>query len=103
MLVRKDGSIVGTIGGGAAEGEIMRYCVEMLRGSGDESASGAGDESVSGTGDTSEADTGDRPVSGNVGDGSGAYTELRHVDLSCSAEEDGMVCGGVIDVLLELV
>lgn len=30
-------------------------------------------------------------------------TQLRHVDMQCSAEDDGMVCGGVIDVLLETV
>ena len=66
MLVKKDGSIVGTIGGGSAEGEIMKYAKDLL-------AAGF--------------------------DG----TELKHVDLACSAEEDGMVCGGVIDVLLETV
>ena len=66
MLVRKDGTIAGTIGGGSAEGEIMKYAKELLA------------EGFSGT-------------------------ELRRVDLACSAEEDGMVCGGVIDVLLETV
>ncbi|MBQ3292318.1 MAG: XdhC family protein [Mogibacterium sp.] len=66
MLVRKDGTIVGTIGGGSAEGEIMKYSRQLL------------EEGFKGT-------------------------ELRHVDMACSAEEDGMVCGGVVDVLLETV
>lgn len=66
MLVRKDGTIVGTIGGGSAEGEIMKYSRQLL------------EEGFKGT-------------------------ELRHVDMACSAEEDGMVCGGVVDVLLEIV
>lgn len=31
MLVKKDGSIIGTIGGGSAEGEIMAYAAGLLR------------------------------------------------------------------------
>ena len=64
MLVRRDGTIVGTIGGGSAEADIMKYAARLL-------------------------------TEGFCG------TQVRHVDLACSAEEDGMVCGGVIDVLLE--
>lgn len=64
MLVRRDGSIVGTIGGGSAEAEIMKYAAQLLQ------------EGFKGT-------------------------QVRHLDLACSAEEDGMVCGGVVDVLLE--
>ena len=66
MLVRRDGSIVGTIGGGSAEADIMKYAARLL-------------------------------AEGFCG------TRVRHVDLACSAEEDGMVCGGVIDVLLEVL
>ena len=66
MLVRKDGSIVGTIGGGSAEGRIMKEAVGLL------------EDGFSGT-------------------------MVSHEDLACFANEDGMVCGGRIDVLLETV
>jgi xanthine dehydrogenase accessory factor len=66
MLVKRDGSIIGTIGGGSAEGEIMAYCAELLR-------------------------------SGYTG------TQVKKAGMMASAEEDGMVCGGVIEVLLETV
>ncbi|MBQ6389636.1 MAG: XdhC family protein [Mogibacterium sp.] len=66
MLVRKDGSIIGTIGGGSAEGEIMAYAAELLQ-------------------------------AGYTG------TQVRHVGMKACADEDGMVCGGEIDVLLETV
>lgn len=66
MLVRKDGSIIDTIGGGSAEAEVIEYSKYLLR------------EKITGT-------------------------EIRHLGLAVSAEEDGMVCGGEIDVLLETV
>lgn len=66
MLVRKDGSIIGTIGGGSAEGEIMAYAAGLLK----------------------EGYTG---------------TQVKKVGMYARAEEDGMVCGGEIEVLLETV
>ena len=66
MLVRKDGSIVGTIGGGAAEGFIINISKKMLE-------------------------------DGFTG------SELRYVDMKGSADEDWMVCGGAVNVLLETV
>lgn len=66
MLVRRDGSISGTIGGGSAEAAIIRYAADLLR----------------------EGFTG---------------TEIKPVDMWVAAGEDGMVCGGEIEVLLETV
>ena len=66
MLVRKDGSIIETIGGGSAEAEVIEYSKYLL----------------------SEGIT---------------APEIRHLGLAVSAEDDGMVCGGEIDVLLETV
>lgn len=66
MLIKKDGSIVGTIGGGVAEAEIMEYSRALL------------EEGFRGT-------------------------ELRHVGMAYAVDEDGPVCGGEIEVLLETV
>lgn len=68
MLIRKDGSTVGTIGGGCVESDIMTRAREILM------------------------------------DGE-PQAEIRHVDMTGTddAENDGMVCGGIIDVLLEIV
>ena len=66
MLIRTDGSISGTIGGGSGEAEIISYAAGRLK------------------------------------DGT-ACTEIRTLDMTASADEDGMVCGGIADVLLEVV
>lgn len=67
MLIRPDGSCVGTIGGGCVEADIVRRARVMLQ----------------------EED---------------AKPKLCNVDITGRfAEEDGMVCGGIIDVLLEMV
>ena len=66
MLVRKDGSILETVGGGSAEAEVIEYAKHLLR------------EGIT-------------------------AAEVRHLGLAVSPEEDGMVCGGEIEVLLETV
>lgn len=67
MLIKPDGSCIGTIGGGCVEADIMRRALVMLR-----------EEEL-------------KP-------------KLCNVDITGRfAEEDGMVCGGIIDVLLEAV
>lgn len=67
MLVKPDGSCVGTIGGGCVEADIMRRALVMLR-----------EEEL--------------------------QPKLCNVDITGRfAEEEGMVCGGIIDVLLEAV
>lgn len=67
MVVRPDGTIVGTIGGGCAEAAILSKARAMLTGMED-------------------------PVA------------LEHADMTnADAEQEGMVCGGVIEVLLELI
>ncbi len=63
MLIREDGNIVGTIGGGCAEAEVRREALSVMVDS--------------------------RP-------------RIYRVDLTDeAAEEEGMVCGGIMDVLLE--
>lgn len=67
MLIRQDGSLVGTIGGGCVESEVRERGLEML----------SGEE---------------------------AGAELLRVDLSAdTAADEGMVCGGVLDVLMEVI
>ena len=66
MIVRSDESIVGTIGGGVAENEIIVHAAKLLR------------EGFKGS-------------------------EIKHIDMIAGADEDGMVCGGAIDVLLQKV
>ncbi len=68
MLIRRDGSSIGTIGGGCVEADVMLRGRRMLQLKDKE-------------------------------------TKVIHVDLRGSglAEEDGMVCGGIIDVLLEYI
>lgn len=66
MLVKPNGSIIGTVGGGVAEADVITYCKELLK----EGFSGA---------------------------------EMTYHDLAAFADEDGMVCGGNIKVLLEAV
>lgn len=67
MLIRPDGSCIGTIGGGCVEADIMRRALVMIR----------------------EEET--KP-------------KLCNIEITGRfAEEEGMVCGGIIDVLLEAV
>ncbi|MBE6027717.1 MAG: xanthine dehydrogenase [Clostridiales bacterium] len=74
MLVMHDGSIRGTIGGGCAEATVMNYAKEALR----DLDGKENNEAVS-------------PV-------------IMHVDMTGKqVEEDGMICGGAIEVLLEIV
>jgi xanthine dehydrogenase accessory factor len=62
MVVRPDGGILGSIGGGCAEAKVMRRAREILH--------------------------------------SGGYC-LTTLDMTDSGEEDGMACGGIMDVLIE--
>ena len=66
MIIRSDGSIVGTLGGGCAESDVVLKARQMLM-----------DEEP---------------------------TQLYRVDMTENddAENDGMVCGGIIDVMLEI-
>lgn len=67
MLTKKDGTIIGTIGGGLAEAEIIKASVEMLT-------------------------------------KSEQKTQLLTVSMNAKeAEEAGMVCGGTIQVLIEII
>ncbi len=67
MLVRPDGSCIGTVGGGSAEAQIKEQALRLLR-------------------------------SGR------AQIEIMHADLSGKeAAKEGMVCGGTLDVMLEVV
>ena len=66
MIVRRDASIAGTIGGGVAEANIIKYAAGLLN----EGFTGA---------------------------------EIRHEGLRYSAEDNGPVCGGAMDVLLESI
>ncbi len=68
MLIRSDGSCIGTIGGGCAEANVCTYARSRMM-------------------------TGE------------ALAEVYPVDLTLSddVENEGMVCGGVIDVFLETV
>ena len=74
MLVMRDGSIRGTIGGGCAEATVMQYAEEVLG-------------SIEGR----EKDEAVSPV-------------IMNVDMTGKqVEDDGMVCGGRIEVLIEVV
>lgn len=67
MLIRPDGSCVGTIGGGCVESDVLRRGLHMIR--------------------------------------NGMHTpEIYEVDMTGrDAEEDGMVCGGIVEIMLEMV
>ena len=74
MLVKRDGSITGTIGGGCAEATVMNYAKEVL-------------SSL----DSKEKSEAVSPV-------------IMNVDMTGKQiEDDGMICGGAIEVLLEIV
>ena len=66
MLIREDGTCLGTIGGGCIESEVIQKALLMMR---------AG-----------------RPA-----------FRLCTVDMTAdAAEEEGMVCGGTVEVMLEM-
>ena len=64
MLILPQGQLIGSIGGGCAEAEVIRKAMDIIR--------------------------------------DGGYY-LMNIDLTDSAEEDGMVCGGTMKVLIEAV
>ncbi|MDR1206395.1 MAG: XdhC family protein [Peptococcaceae bacterium] len=64
MLVLPWGEIIGSIGGGCAESDVIGDARDIIK--------------------------------------SGGY-RLKHVDMADTAEDDGMVCGGVMEVLIESV
>lgn len=73
MLVLPEGRCVGTIGGGCMEGAVIREALHMIRSS---QAPGIENREI----------------------------KLCHVDMTgADAEDEGMVCGGVVDVLLEVL
>lgn len=74
MLVGGDGTITGTIGGGCAEATVMLYASEVIRNLGEKENHGTL-----------------KPV-------------IMHVDMTGKdVAESGMICGGAIEVLLEVV
>lgn len=80
MLVCSDGRTVGTIGGGCMEAEIQQKALLMIR----------------------EAES-DADVEKGTESNTRAW-KLCHADLlNEDAEEEGMVCGGTVEVLLETV
>jgi xanthine dehydrogenase accessory factor len=64
MAVLSDGRLVGTIGGGCAESDVIRDAIDIGR--------------------------------------NGGYL-FKNVNMAGSAEDDGMVCGGVMEVLIESI
>jgi xanthine dehydrogenase accessory factor len=64
MAVLPDGRIIGTIGGGCAEADVIRDAIDVAR--------------------------------------NGGYL-FKTVDMTDSAEDDGMVCGGSMELLIESV
>ncbi|MCD8132657.1 MAG: XdhC family protein [Clostridiales bacterium] len=68
MLVKKDGTCIGTIGGGCVESEVFEKARRMLL----------------------------IPTGGKI--------KFCHVDMTAdSAADEGMVCGGSIDVMMEVI
>jgi xanthine dehydrogenase accessory factor len=74
MLVEKNGRITGTIGGGCAEATVINYAKEVLEG-------------ICGEGKINEAVS---PVIMDV--------DMTGKDIA----ESGMICGGVIKVMIEV-
>ncbi len=67
MLIRPDGSCLGTIGGGCMESEVIRQALYMIQKGAKEG-------------------------------------KIYHVDMAVEdAQEEGMVCGGEVDMLLEVI
>lgn len=104
MAVGTLGRVEGTIGGGCGEAEVIREARRM--------AAGDNDGDHYGDDDTGDADTGNNSVGGGYADGSDTGThgagggEKRLIQVSMTneaAEEEGMACGGIMEVLLERV
>ena len=74
MLVEEGGAITGTIGGGCAEATIITYASEVLRNLGDKEKHEAAGPVI-------------------------MYVDMTGKDVA----ESGMICGGAIEVLLEIV
>ena len=88
MLIAKDSSIIGTIGGGLVEGSAIARGKQMLQ---DEERGAVAMERGAMTMECGPAVMERRPA-------------IMDVDMSAgAAEEDGMVCGGRVQVLLEIV
>jgi len=62
MAILPHGQVIGSIGGGCAEAEVMQKAINIIR--------------------------------------NGGYF-LQTIDLTDAAEEDGMVCGGTMKILIE--
>ena len=88
MLIAKDGSITGTIGGGLVEGSAIARGKQMLQ---DEERGAVAMERGAMTMECGPAVMERRPA-------------IMDVDMSAgAAEEEGMVCGGRVEILLEIV
>ncbi len=74
MLVEEGGAITGTIGGGCAEATVVAYASEVLRNLGDKEKHEAADPVI-------------------------MYVDMTGQDVL----DEGMICGGAIEVLLETV
>ena len=95
MLIAKDGSIIGTIGGGLVEGRAITCGKRMLL---DEERGAVAMERGAMTMECGPAVMEHEPAVMEHG------PVIMYVDMSAgAAEEDGMVCGGRVQVLLEIV
>ena len=95
MLIAKDGSITGTIGGGLVEGRAITRGKQMLQ---DEERGAVAMERGAMTMECGPAVMEHEPAVMEHG------PVIMYVDMSAgAAEEDGMVCGGRVQVLLEIV
>ena len=95
MLIAKDSSIIGTIGGGLVEGSAIARGKQMLQ---DEERGAVAMERGAMTMECGPAVMEHEPAVMEHG------PVIMYVDMSAgAAEEDGMVCGGRVQVLLEIV
>ncbi|MDR2108510.1 MAG: XdhC family protein [Coriobacteriales bacterium] len=85
------GELAGTIGGGCSEAEAMQVARETIRGSG--SGGSASSSSAPGSASSNGASAGSAP----------STWRTHSVDMTDSAEQDGMVCGGMMQVLIERI
>ncbi len=114
MLLLPDGTTIGTIGGGCMEAEILSAARSLMKRCGEPSGEICGKPSGAPSGEIfdeisgapSNETTGSTPaeISGQLTRRSGtAPLQICSADLMTDlAEEEGMVCGGRIQVLLEL-
>jgi xanthine dehydrogenase accessory factor len=89
------GSVTGTIGGGCSEGEAMQVARDLInKNKGIRRQAGSGRQ----TGSQGQAGSGEQT------DPQGQTRWREHtIDLTDSAEEEGMVCGGTMHLLIELL